>query len=89
MLEFFKLKERNTTISRKIRVTTFLTMVYALAIVPSLLKESLQSAIAVGIGLFITLIAFSNAGIASNLAMQAKEFLLLSQLSPCLLLMIS
>ncbi len=156
MLEFFKLKERNTTISREIigGISTFLAMVYVLALVPSMLKEtgqvsfeaafsgvaiataaatlimafwanlpvalssgigssvflvygvviglgiswqsalaaifiegvvfvllsafgireaiikalpkSLQNAIAVGIGLFITLIALSNAGIVSN-----------------------
>lgn len=156
MLDFFKLKERNTTISREIigGLSTFLAMVYVLALVPSLLSgtgqisfeaafsgvaiatavatfvmafwanlpvalssgiapsvflvygvvvglgvpwqsalaavfiegvvfillsvfgireaiikalpKSLQNAIAVGIGLFITLIAFSNAGITTS-----------------------
>lgn len=44
MLEFFKLKERNAAISREIigGVTTFLAMVYVLALVPSVLKETGQ-----------------------------------------------
>lgn len=66
MLEFFKLKERNTTISREIigGITTFLTMVYVLALVPSILKETGQISFGA---------AFSGVAIATAVATFDKE----------------
>ena len=85
MLEFFKLKERNTTISREIigGVTTFLTMVYALAIVPSLLSitgqisfEVVFSAMAITAAVATLIMAFwANLPVALSSGIGSSVFL--------------
>ena len=85
MLEFFKIKERNTTISREIigGVTTFLTMVYALAIVPSLLSmtgqisfEMVFSAMAITAAVATLIMAFwANLPVALSSGIGSSVFL--------------